>query len=338
MSSITQKSALNVVMGSMTFGEEGQDGARIHDLKEVKDILEVFRSHGHTEIDSARVYSGGTSEEYLGQLAEYLKENGFKIETKLYPTKAKGDQDGISHTPESLRKHLLRSLDALKLTTLDIWYLHGPDRTVPYEVTLKAVNELYHEGYFKQFGISNYAAWEVAEMVGICKANGYIQPTVYQGVYHALHRAVEPELFPCLQKFGISFYEFSPLGGGLFTGRYNSLDDKPEPGSRYDPDRVQGKSYRSRYWKEPHFQALKTISNLAEKHNLTLAEIALRWVSHHSLLRREHGDAILIGASRLSHIKQNLLDLEKGPLPAEVVSALDEAWLTVEPYSIRYFH
>lgn len=97
-------------------------------------------------------------------------------------------------------------------------------------------------------------------MVGICKANGYIQPTAYQGIYNAVHRGVEPELFPCLRKFGISFYEFNPckfltlitktvkyptnlisVGGGFFTGRYNSAEDVPEAGSRFDPEKTQGK-------------------------------------------------------------------------------------------------
>ena len=72
-----------------------------------------------------------------------------------------------------------------------MWYLHGPDRKTPYEETLRAVNELYKEGKFKRFGISNYMSWEVAEIVGICKANGYVAPTVYQGVYNAIHRWVQ---------------------------------------------------------------------------------------------------------------------------------------------------
>ncbi len=91
-----------------------------------------------------------------------------------------------------------------------MWYLHGPDRTTPFADTLKAVYELHNEGKFKRFGISNYMAWEVAEMVYICRQNGYIQPTAYQGIYNAVHRKVEPELFPCLRKFGIAFYEFNP--------------------------------------------------------------------------------------------------------------------------------
>ena len=78
-------------------------------------------------------------------------------------------------------------------------------------------------------------------MVGICRANGYIQPTAYQGIYNAIHRRVEPELFPCLRKFGIAFYEFNPLGGGFFTGRYRSLEDSVEPGSRFDLNKGMGK-------------------------------------------------------------------------------------------------
>ena len=91
-----------------------------------------------------------------------------------------------------------------------MWYLHGPDRSVPYEDTLRTVNELYKEGKFKRFGVSNYTAWEVAEIVGICRANGYVQPSVYQGIYNAIQRKVEPELLPCLRKFGIAFFAFNP--------------------------------------------------------------------------------------------------------------------------------
>ena len=94
------------------------------------------------------------------------------------------------------------------------------------------------------------------------------------------------------------------VGGGFFTGRYRSLQDESEAGSRFDPNTRQGKQYRVRYWNEPHFRALDKIEAVAAKHGLTLAEIALRWVSHHSLMKREHGDAILIGASSVKHIEQ----------------------------------
>ncbi|KAJ7286405.1 Aldo/keto reductase [Mycena rebaudengoi] len=326
-----QKSALNIVMGAMTFGAPGKIQARVHELKDVEAILDVFVKHGHREVDTARFYGEGTSEEYLGKIN--WKEKGLLLETKVYPYAPLN----ISHTPEDLRKHLMISLKALKTDKLEMWYLHAPDRSVPYEVTLKAVDELYKEGHFKRFGISNYMAWEVAELVGICKRFGYIQPTVYQGLYNAIHRAVEPELFPCLRKFGISFYEYNPLAGGFFTNRYTSTNDKPEPGSRFDDEIFMGKHYRNRYWKEPYFKALDTVRPIAEKHNLTMVEIALRWISHHSFLKREHGDAVLVGASSLTHIEQNLVDLEKGPLPEEVLKALDEAWLEVKSIAANYY-
>ncbi|KAI0728802.1 Aldo/keto reductase [Fomitopsis betulina] len=330
---VQQKSALNIVMGAMTFGEGGKEGARVHDIKDVAAILDAFQAHGHTEVDTSRVYSACTSEEYLNKVG--WKERSLLVETKVYPTIAFPGipkEYAISHSPEDLRKHFELSLKALNTNQVELFYLHGPDRSTPYEVTLKAVNDLYKEGRFRRFGISNYMSWEVAEIVQICMANDYVQPTVYQGIYNAT------ELFPCLRKYGISFYETNPLGGGFFTGRYSSPDQQVGPGSRFDPSKFQGKSYRDRYWNEPYFNALASIQTVAEKHQLTMAEIALRWVSHHSLLKREHGDAVIIGASSLKHIEQNLVDLEKGPLPDEVVKSLDEAWLSVSPYAAKYFH
>ncbi|OCH95583.1 Aldo/keto reductase [Obba rivulosa] len=339
-----QNSALNIVMGAMTFGQEGKPGVRVSDPKDIAAILDVLQAHGHDDVDTSRNYGDGTSEEWLAKVN--WKHRGLKMHTKIYPNGANQRLHNpyvttpITHSPEDLRKYLEISLKALDTDKLDMWYLHGPDRTTPYEVTLKAVNDLHREGKFERFGISNYMSWEVAEIVHICRANGYVQPTVYQGIYNAIHRRVEPELFPCLRKYGMSFFEFNPLGGGFFTGRYNSLDEQVEQGSRFDPNDVLGKAsnYRKRYWNEPYFKALAAINAVAEKYNLTLAEIALRWVSHHSLMKREFGDSILIGASSLKHIEQNLVDLEKGPLPEEVVQVLGDAWISVMPYAVDYWH
>lgn len=97
---------------------------------------------------------------------------------------------------------------------------------------------------------------------------------------------------------------FALVGGGFFAGTYKSKDDKPEAGSRFDPNKWQGQSYRKRYWNDEYFAALKIVDECAEKNNLTMAEIALRWISHHSLMKREYGDSVLIGASSLKHIEQ----------------------------------
>ncbi|CAE6457409.1 unnamed protein product [Rhizoctonia solani] len=189
---MSSKSRLNVVMGAMTFGKPGTEGTRIETIEAVGEILDVFKSYGHCEVDTARVYTNGSSEELLGE-AEWQK-RGLVVQTKLYPSGL------IRHTPEGIREHLYKSLNALRAEKVELFYLHAPDRSTPFEVTFRAVDELHKEGRFAKLGISNYMAWEVAEIVTLCRVNGWIQPTVYQGIYNAVHRAVEPELLPCLRK------------------------------------------------------------------------------------------------------------------------------------------
>ncbi|THH08200.1 hypothetical protein EW145_g2860 [Phellinidium pouzarii] len=348
---VEQRSPLNIVMvnfssalsfelfshvlygkGAMTFGEAGKAGARVHNLKDVEAILDVFQAHGHYEIDTSRTYSEGTSEEYLGKIG--WQSRGLKMDTKLYPDTVypglqKPRADIVTHKPEI-------QLKALNTDKLEMWYLHGPDRTTPYEVTMKAVNDLYNEGQVNPSRIPTIEADDSCRFPVTSNDLGSATSLRVNIVW--INRNVESELFPCMRKFGISFYEFNPLGGGFFTGRYSKSTDYVEEGTRFDPTKFQGQGYRKRYWNEPHFKALEIIRNASEKAGLTMAEVALRWVTHHSLMKREFGDSILIGASSLNHIEQNLVDLEKGPLPDEVVKALDEAWLVVKPYSANYFH
>ena len=165
-----------IVLGAMTIGN-GPEQSRVSyvsisnslthtntcfsDLKEAGRLLDIFRAHGHAEVDTSRYYGSGTSEEYLGKLD--WQKRGIIMETKFYPTVGKGmDQEYWTHRPEHLRENLMRSLKALKADKIDMWYLHGPDRTTPYVDTLRAVNELHKEGLFDKFGISNYMAWEVS--------------------------------------------------------------------------------------------------------------------------------------------------------------------------------
>jgi aflatoxin B1 aldehyde reductase len=269
-----------------------------------------------------------------------LKKRGIVLETKLSPRAKIGLPEGVatSHSPEHLRLGLDASLKALKTDKVDMWYMHAPDRSTPYDVTFKAINDLYKEGKFNRLGISNYAAWEVAEIVELCDRYGWIKPTVYQGVYNGLHRLVEPELFPCLRKYGIAFYAFNPLAGGFLTDRYTRDVQNHEQGSRFDPHRTQGANYRRRYWSEEYFDALDILRAAAKKHELTEAECALRWISHHSLLSKEHGDGIIIGASSAKQLEQNLIDFEKEKLPDDIIQAFDQGWAKVKGVARQYFH
>ncbi|KAF7371179.1 Aflatoxin B1 aldehyde reductase member 3 [Mycena sanguinolenta] len=322
--SSTQKTALNVVLG-----------ARVDQVEDVEAALDLFVKHGHREVDTARIYARGTCEEILAKANWERK--GLLIETKILPLYPRLPEVTGAHSLEDMRKTLMASLKALNTNKLDIWYLHAPDRSVPYEETLKAIDELYREGHFNRWGLSHYMAWEVVEIVGICKQNGYVPPSVYQGIYNAINRDVEAELFPALRKFGIAFYEFNPLAGGLLTDRYSTMDANVEGGSRFDSQGMAGQAYRARYWKPVFFDALKEVRAVAAAHGLTMAEVGFRWVSHSSFLRREHGDAVIIGGSSVKQIEENLVSLEKGPLPADVLTALDAAWAAVKGESSTYY-
>ncbi|KAJ8487033.1 hypothetical protein ONZ51_g4431 [Trametes cubensis] len=289
-----------VLFGTMTMGEAGKNGVRTSDLKECQEILDTFFSHGHKELDTARMYAEGTTEPLLAKLD--LK--GATIDTKVYPVNP-GD-----HKPAALRATFQTSLQLLAPNKVRVLYLHAPDRSVPFEET-------------------------VAEIVGICKANGWVQPKIYQAMYNAVTREIEAELVPCCRKFGIRIVIYNPLAGGFFAGKVAAPDAQAPTGGRFDPSSKMGQMYRARYFKRGFFDALNYLKPIAEKHQLRLTEIALRWCQHHSALAPE--DGIILGASSAAQLEQNLQDCEKGPLPEEILKALDEARLIVGAEAPTYW-
>lgn len=180
----------------------------------------------------------------------------------------------------------------------------------------------------------------VAAICEICIKNGYPLPSVYQGLYNAFHRTIEHELLPCLRKYNISLYAYNPLAGGYLTDRYHrNIDDTAiEPGSRFDPNRVQGKMYRTRYWNEPFFDALDILRPVTKKEGLKESEAALRWIMHHSQLKKEYGDKVIIGASSVAQLEMNLKDFESSELSVNVVDALNKGWEVCRGTAYKYFH
>jgi aryl-alcohol dehydrogenase-like predicted oxidoreductase len=154
---------------------------RVFTLDDTAAILDVFQKHGHTEIDTARVYGEGSSEEYLGNL--HFESRGLVMDTKLYLTALRPGMspDAYSHTPADLRKGLLDSLKALKTKKLKTWYLHGPDRTTPFEDTLREVDKLHKEGYFESFGISNSRPGKSPASARSATATGSSNPPCTRG-------------------------------------------------------------------------------------------------------------------------------------------------------------
>ncbi|KAG2368644.1 NADP-dependent oxidoreductase domain-containing protein [Suillus spraguei] len=286
-------------------------GGRINTVEDAQKIIDVFTSHGHRQIDTARAYGGGTSEEIISELD--LK--GCTVDTKIYPREP-GD-----FASDKIRASLESSMKALGKAKIKVLYLHAPDRSVPIEDTLRGINELYNEGFFEEFGVSNYNAWEVAEMVGITRSNGWVKPTVYQGPYNALERRAETELFPCLRHFGIRFYAYSPLASGLLAGKILSETDMQT--NRWDP-KVSSLAGMLRVKYSPFIPILRELKVVLDKEGIPVSEAAYRWLQHHS--RLQPGDGIIIGASSIDQLKNNLKENEGGPLPDEVVTSMEDAW------------
>ncbi|KAJ7650790.1 NADP-dependent oxidoreductase domain-containing protein [Roridomyces roridus] len=324
--SIQPTSHIGVVFGAMLIGTPDSNIAavlRVTTAEGTVDLLETFTKHGHTEVDAARMYGGGTTEDMLGAIG--WQDRGLKIATKLYPTKGKNMswifKEEFTHSPADLRKGLKDSLAALKASKIDLFYLHAPDRSVPYEETLREINKMYSEGLFERFGLSNYPAWEVAQICEICTHNGWILPSVYQGRYNAFHRGIEPELIPCLR----ARHQLLP---GFLTSRYTRSKPASDFGvqDRYHPEKPWSFLERDKYWNEPHFAALDVLRPVIAVHGMSESEAALRWLAHHSALKNELGDKVILGVSGKGHLEENLVALEKGPLPADVVQALEKGW------------
>ncbi|KAF7351355.1 putative aldo keto reductase [Mycena sanguinolenta] len=338
--SLNPISNVGVVFGAMFIGAPGSLGAiRGTTTEAAIELLDVFQKRGHSEVDTARVYMNGTSEEMLGACG--WQQRGVMVSTKIMPTKSRNmawlATDQLSHSPADIRTGLKLSLAALKTDKVDIYYLHAPDRSVPYEDTLSELNQIYTEGAFARLGLSNYPAWEVAQICEICKRNGWVLPTVYQGVYNAQHRSVEAELIPCLRAYGISFYVYNPLAGGFLTSRYTRDQTEFDSGDRFNPDRPYAAGQRARFWSDANFKALELLRAAIASHGITESEAALRWLAHHSVLKKEFGDAIILGAGGKKHFEDNLEALDKGPLPADIVVALEAGWEETRTRPLTYY-
>ena len=169
-------------------------------------------------------------------------------------------------------------------------------------------------------------------MVEICRHNGWMQPTVYQGMYNALTRDVERELFPCLRNYGISFYVYNPLAGGMLTGKHLSQQDIPDSG-RFRPER----GYQDRYWREDYFGVLQALGTACRELGVKPVEVAMSWLVNHSLLDADHGDGIILGVSKADHLAQNMQACAHAPLDQKLLDILDQGWEIIKPNCFRYF-
>jgi len=318
---------MKAILGTMEMGRRACDQKLAHAM------VDAFVGAGFTELDTALMYCDGETEKILGKLSKQQKAQ-VGLSTKANPWNGKG------LGTDSVLTQAAKSLESLDMEEVDIFYLHAPDHNTPVAQSLLAIHQLHSKGKFKRFGLSNYSSWEVAEIYYLCQKNNYILPTVYQGMYNAITRGVELELFPCLRHFNISFYAYNPLAGGLLTGRYKYEDLENEPTGRFFGN-GWAEAYRSRYWKKKNFEAIEKVTealtSIYGKGAVSMSEASLRWLAHHSKLSSSKGDGVILGASSMDHLKANLRSIVAAPLHKTVVDAIDNAWVSCMDSCPNYF-
>lgn len=301
---------IKIVFGGASFASNFNTPER------AKSVLALLIAANVTEIDSAQMYG---CEPFIGQIG--AAELGFAIDSKD-PQCITGVTDGKKafHGIET-------TLRELKASQIDVFYFHGPDMATPLSEYLHDVDRAHKLGLFKRFGVSNYPVELLQQTYDYCKKHGLVLPTVYQGNYNAIARGQETVLFPTLQKLGIAFHAYSPLAGGFLTKSRAQLE---AGAGRFSDSNVGGAMYKSMYMRDALLGCLEEWEAIAKEEGCSRAMLAYRWVCYNSPLRRESGDALIVGASSLSQLENTLKEIKAGPLSNEAVVRIDKLWDTVK--------
>jgi aryl-alcohol dehydrogenase-like predicted oxidoreductase len=296
-----------LVLGTMTFGDTV-------DATAAASIVDTALDAGVTGIDTANAYAGGRTEEILADLLRDRRDQVVLATKAGMPHPDAGEHGLLS--PQALRACVDGSLRRLGTDRIDLFYLHQPDRTTPVADTLSTVADLVAEGKVLALGVSNYAAWQIAELVNTADQVGAPRPVVAQQLYNLLARRVEEEYLEYARTSGLLTMVYNPLGGGLLTGRHR-FADTPDAG-RFGDSKL-AEMYRARYWDARLFGAVERLAEIAAGADIGLVELSLRW-----LLDQPDVGALLLGGSTVDQLRANLAAAAAGPLPDDVRVACDE--------------
>ncbi|AKL12920.1 TPA: aldo/keto reductase [Kluyvera intermedia] len=285
-------------LGTMTFGGEGGMWGKIGQLDQAQadKLVGSALDAGINFIDTANVYSEGRSEQITGQALKNLK---VPRENVVVATKVFGETGtaGVNSRGSS-RYHIIgsvkESLRRMQLDHIDLYQLHGFDPATPMEEMLYALDNLVQHGHVRYIGVSNWAAWQIAKALGISERLGLARFASLQAYYTIAGRDLERELAPMLQSENVGLMVWSPLAGGLLSGKY-SRDGKGEEGSRrleFDFPPVN---------KDRAFDCIDVMRAIAEAKGVSVAQIALAWLLHQPVV-----SSVIIGAKRPDQLDDNI--------------------------------
>jgi aryl-alcohol dehydrogenase-like predicted oxidoreductase len=272
--------------GTMSFGD-------IADEKTSAAMYRRCRETGINVFDCANVYSAGRAEEILGGLIAHERDRVI-ITTKVGFPMGRGVNDrGLS------RRHILQSVDAslrrLKTDRVEILFVHTTDPSTQAEETLRALDAVVRQGKVLHVGASNWAAWQIAVALGAASAAGLAPFACIQPMYSLVKRQAEVELLPLALAQGLGVLSYSPLGGGLLSGKYGR-DRRPDRGRL-----VESQMYGARYGNAAYFEAAERFSRIAEEQGLHPATLAVAWVKAHPAVT-----APIIGARDVEQLEASL--------------------------------
>jgi aryl-alcohol dehydrogenase-like predicted oxidoreductase len=288
-------------LGTMTFGSSEGMWASIGGLKQsdAERLVGQALDGGINFIDTADVYSAGVSEQITGQALKNLK---VPREDVVVATKVFGEMGKSPNSRGATRHHILdgvkASLKRLQFDHIDLYQIHGFDPATPIEETVHALDQLVRHGHVRYVGVSNWAAWQIATALGIAERLDLARFESLQAYYSVAGRDLERELIPMLRSAGLGLLVWSPLAGGLLSGKYAA--SKPaEAGSRrssFDFPPVD---------KERAKDCLAAMKTIAEAHSVSIARVALAW-----LLHQPQVTSVIIGAKRPEQLADNIASTE----------------------------
>ena len=300
----------------MTFGAQVDETAALR-------IVDRAIEGGVNFFDTANIYNHGVSETIVGKALKGRRDR-VVLASKVRGKMGDGaDEVGLSRA--AMHKAIDASLRRLGTDYLDLYYLHQPDYDVRIEETLAAMDELVRAGKVRYPAASNYAAWQMTQVFATSEKQGYRAPFVTQPMYNLLARGLEPEYVPMCREFGVSMVVYNPLAGGLLTGKQKR--EAPIAGTRFDNNQM----YLSRYWYDATFDAVQQLAVIARDAGRSMVSLSLNWLLHHTAT-----DCVILGASRLEHLEENLAAIGQGPLSAETVAACDGVWAALRGVTPQY--
>lgn len=305
-----------ICLGTMTFGEavSGTTWGSIADVdqKAAGQIVERSLAAGVNFIDTADVYSSGESERLLGQALKNLDvpRKDVVIATKVYGVMGDKPNDrGAS------RGHIMDSVEAslkrLQTDHIDLYQIHATDPVTPIDETLRAFDDLISRGLVRYIGVSNWQAWRIAKALGISERRGFARFETVQAYYSIAGRDLEREIVPLMNEEKIGLMVWSPLAGGLLSGKFGPGAPGNGEGRRanFDFPPVD----RDKAW-----ACVAVMREIAEKHGSNVAAVALAYV-----LAKPFVTSVIIGAKRIDQLDQNLAAV-KLKLDAGDMHKLDE--------------